>query len=116
MILIKKTSRVLESLNEASKSFAELKGFANSISNQHILINTITINEAKDSSEIKNILTTHDSIYKVLTESGYKGESTEEVVDSEILDKAHTTGNYTEFVKLVTKLEIEMLKKYLELL
>ena len=34
----------------------------------------------------------------------------------EALDKAHTTGNYTDFVKLVTKLEIEMLKKYLELL
>ena len=34
----------------------------------------------------------------------------------EVLDKAHTTGNYTDFVKLVTKLEIEMLKKYLELL
>lgn len=34
----------------------------------------------------------------------------------EALDKAHTTGNYTDFVKLVTKLEIEMLKKYLNLL
>lgn len=34
----------------------------------------------------------------------------------EALDKAHTTGNYTDFVKLITKLEIEMLKKYLELL
>ena len=34
----------------------------------------------------------------------------------ESLDKAHTTGNYTDFVKLVTKLEVEMLKKYLELL
>lgn len=34
----------------------------------------------------------------------------------EALDKAHTTYDYTDFVKLVTKLEIEMLKKYLELL
>ena len=34
----------------------------------------------------------------------------------EALDKAHTTGNYTDFIKLITKLEIEMLKKYLELL
>jgi len=32
------------------------------------------------------------------------------------LDKAHTSGNYTDFVKLITKLEIEMLKKYLKLL
>jgi len=34
----------------------------------------------------------------------------------EVLDKAHTTGDYTDFIKLVTKLEIEMLKKYLKLL
>jgi len=34
----------------------------------------------------------------------------------EALDKAHTTGNYTDFVKLVVELEIEMLNKYLKLL
>ena len=76
-----KTPKILESLNEASRSLAELKGFANSISNQHILINAITINEAKDSSAIENIVTTHDSIYKVLTESGFKEEAAKEVVD-----------------------------------
>lgn len=32
------------------------------------------------------------------------------------LDKAHTTGDYTDFVKLVTNLEIEMINKYLNLL
>ncbi len=76
-----KTPRILDALNEASRSLAELKGFANSIPNQHILINAITINEAKDSSAIENIVTTHDSIYKVLTESGFKEEAAKEVVD-----------------------------------
>lgn len=76
-----KTPKILEALNEASRSLAELKGFANSIPNQHILINAITINEAKDSSEIENIVTTHDDIYKVLTGSGFKDESAKEVVD-----------------------------------
>ena len=76
-----KTPKILEALNEASRSLAELKGFANSIPNQHILINAITINEAKDSSAIENIVTTHDSIYKVLTESGFKDEAAKEVVD-----------------------------------
>mgnify|MGYP001050460464 FL=1 len=37
-----KTPKILEALNEASRSLAELKGFTNSIPNQHILINTIT--------------------------------------------------------------------------
>lgn len=34
----------------------------------------------------------------------------------EALDKAHTTDDYTDFVKLITKLEIEILKKYLKLI
>ena len=38
----------------------------------HILINAVTIN---DSSAIETIVTTHDDIYKVLTESGYKEEN-----------------------------------------
>lgn len=76
-----KTPKILEALNEASRSLAELKGFANSIPNQHILINAITINEAKDSSAIENIVTTHDSIYKVLTQSGFKEAAAKEVVD-----------------------------------
>ena len=76
-----KTPRILEALNEASRSLAELKGFANSIPNQHILINAITINESKDSCEIENIVTTHDSIYKFLTKSGFKDARAKEVID-----------------------------------
>ena len=76
-----KTPEIFETLNEASRLLAELKWFTNSIPNQHILINAITINEAKDSSEIENIVTTHDSIYKVLVESGYKVKLAKEVVD-----------------------------------
>lgn len=76
-----KTPKILEALNESTRSLAELKGLASSIPNQHILINAITINEAKDSSAIENIVTTHDSIYKVLTESGFKEEAAKEVVD-----------------------------------
>lgn len=34
----------------------------------------------------------------------------------EALDKAHTKGDYTDFIKLITKLEIEILNKYLSLL
>lgn len=60
---------------------AELNGFASSILNQHVLINVITINEAKDSSAIENIVTTHDGIYKVLTGSGFEDDAAKEVVD-----------------------------------
>jgi len=43
---------------------AELKGIAASIPNQGILINTLGLQEAKDSSEIENIVTTHDELFK----------------------------------------------------
>ena len=76
-----KTKKILEQLTISSRALAELKGYANTIPNMHILINAVTINEAKDSSAIENIVTTHDDIYKVLTESGYKEQNAKEVVD-----------------------------------
>lgn len=76
-----KTKKVLEQLTVSSRVLAELKGYSNTIPNMHILINAVTIKEAKDSSAIENIVTTHDDIYKVLTESGYKEENAKEVVD-----------------------------------
>lgn len=75
------TEKILQQLTLSSRALAELKGYANTIPNMHILINAVTINEAKDSSAIENIVTTHDDIYKVLTESGYKSENAKEVVD-----------------------------------
>lgn len=58
------TIKVLKSLPAAHASLAELKGIASTIPNQHILINTLGLQEAKDSSAIENIITTHDDLYK----------------------------------------------------
>ncbi|MGB7196086.1 MAG: Fic family protein [Collimonas pratensis] len=55
---------ILKKLAIASRRLAELKGFAGSIPNQGILINTLGMQEAKDSSEIENIVTTHDELFK----------------------------------------------------
>ena len=58
------TKKVLKKLNEAHRALAELKGVAQSIPRQEILINTLVLQEAKDSSAVENIVTTHDEIYK----------------------------------------------------
>ncbi len=58
------TKKVLKALPSAHFALAELKGIASSIPNQNILINTLGLQEAKDSSEIENIITTHDDLYK----------------------------------------------------
>ena len=58
------TKKVLKSLPSAHAALAELKGLASTIPNQNILINTLGIQEAKDSSAIENIITTYDDLYK----------------------------------------------------
>lgn len=58
------TLKILKLLPEAHRALAELKGVAQSIPRQDILINTLAIQEAKDSSAVENIVTTHDEIYK----------------------------------------------------
>jgi len=58
------TKRVLKALPSAHAALAELKGMASTIPNQHILINTLGLQEAKDSSAIENIITTHDDLFK----------------------------------------------------
>ena len=58
------TPVILKKLAATSRKLAELKGIAASIPNQGILINTLGLQEAKDSSEIENIVTTHDALFK----------------------------------------------------
>jgi Fic family protein len=58
------TPMLLKKLALASRKLAELKGVAASIPNQAILINTLGMQEAKDSSAIENIVTTHDELFK----------------------------------------------------
>ncbi|MBI4913850.1 MAG: Fic family protein [Acidobacteria bacterium] len=58
------TAPILKKLASASRQLAELKGVAASIPNQGILIDTLGLQEAKDSSEIENIITTHDELFQ----------------------------------------------------
>lgn len=58
------TKPVLKRVAAAHRRLAELKGVARTIPNEQILINTLTLQEAKDSSAIENIITTHDELFK----------------------------------------------------
>ncbi|MFV0389563.1 MAG: Fic family protein [Pyrinomonadaceae bacterium] len=64
------TKNVLKKLVAAHSALAELKGVVRSIPNESILINTLGLQEAKDSSAIENIITTHDDLYKSELELG----------------------------------------------
>lgn len=55
---------VLRATARAHRFLAELKGTAATIPNQGILIDTLGLQEAKDSSEIEAIITTHDDLFR----------------------------------------------------
>jgi len=74
------TKKVLKKLASAHRALAELKGIVSSIPNSTILINTLGLQEAKDSSAIENIITTHDDIFKAgLNLDGFKSLNAKEV-------------------------------------
>lgn len=75
------TKSVLKQLAATHRALAELKGFADMIPNKNILINAITINEAKDSSAIENIITTHDELFKAMSGENYEHTPAKEVVN-----------------------------------
>ena len=58
------TKAVLKQAAQAYRRLAELKGAVQSIPNTAILINTLSLQEAKDSSAVESIITTHDELYK----------------------------------------------------
>ncbi len=58
------TVAVLKQLNKANRKLAELKGVAQTIPNERILISSLTLQEAKDSSAVENIVTTQDDLYR----------------------------------------------------
>ncbi len=55
---------ILKKTASAGRLLAELKGVSASIPNQSILINTLALQEAKDSSEIESIVTTQDELFR----------------------------------------------------
>lgn len=73
------TKAVLKQLARANRALAELKGYADTIPNKHILINAVMINEAKDSSAIENIVTTHDDLYKAMSDASGASPAAKEV-------------------------------------
>ena len=76
------TMEILRQTNKATAALAELKGMAQTIPNQAMLINAIVLQEAKDSSEIENIITTQDELYKALAMNKAKiSAQTKEVVN-----------------------------------
>lgn len=59
---------ILRQEAKARAALGELKGLAKIIPNQAILINAVVLQEAQDSSEIENIITTRDELYRAMSQ------------------------------------------------
>lgn len=85
------TMKVFKALNRATRNLAEVKGRAPIIPNQGILIDTLALQEAKESSEIENIVTTNDELFRggFEKDSGLSGAAKEVSVYREALYLGH---------------------------
>ena len=68
------TKPVLKQAISANKALAELKGAGELVPNQAVLIQSIGLQEAKLSSEIENIVTTNDELYRAFANQGGKAD------------------------------------------
>ena len=69
----------MRQLARAHRYLALLEGKSATIPNENILINTLSLQEAKESSAIENIVTTHDALYRAQLEDSVVDKATKEV-------------------------------------
>lgn len=75
------TPEIFRATIRANKLLAELKGFCQTLPNPELLLNTIVLQESKESSAIENIVTTQDELYKAtLMGDKVKNQAAKEVL------------------------------------
>lgn len=107
------TRNVLKQVTASSRALADLRGLARMIPNQGILINGLVLQEARISSEIENIVTTSDELYRAAADvDGGADPSTKEVLRyrealwhgfQEIKHRPLTTNLFIEIVRIIKK-------------
>lgn len=108
LIGFEESKTVLRKLASAHRYLAELKGVSATIPNQSILINTLALQEAKDSSAIENIITTHDALYKEQLHSGL-------LIDSAAKEVSKYADALVQGFKLVSKNRILTVNHIIEI-
>ncbi len=74
------TPAVLKKALTAARELAQLKGAGSLIPNQAMLVNTVVLQEARASSEIENVITTNDALFKAFTAAATPDPATKEVL------------------------------------
>jgi len=107
------TRRVLKRLPAAHRALAELKGIGSTIPNQTILLNTLGLQEAKESSAIENIITTHDELFTAeLKLAGWQSAAAKEVQN--YAEALKTGFNLIQQTEMITANHILKIQSVLE--
>ncbi len=102
------TMAILKADAKAASALGELKGIAKTIPNQKMLVNAIVLQEAKDSSEIENIITTQDELYKAISTSQTQSPAIKEVVNyRKAIFKGYDIIKENGFIRLSDVLELQ---------
>ncbi|MCR3985882.1 hypothetical protein NUK49_20480 [Aeromonas caviae] len=110
------TKAVLKQAIAANRVLANLRGLAAKIPNQGLLINSIILQEARLSSEIENIVTTNDELYRAAANrDGKTDPHTKEVLRyrealyhgfHSLKDRPLNTNLFIELVRLIKQVDI----------
>jgi Fic family protein len=100
---------ILKQVIKSTRALGELKGAGKNIPNQAVLINAIALQEAKESSEIESIFTTHDELFKAFDQEKATDPHTKEVLRyQEALWHGHNALKAKPF--LTTNLFVELVR------
>ncbi|MDH0493772.1 Fic family protein [Comamonas aquatica] len=107
---------VLKQAIAANRTLANLRGLAAQIPNQGVLINSIVLQEARLSSEIENIVTTNDELYRADADpEGKTDPHTKEVLRyrqalnfgfRELATRPLTTNLFIDIVRIIKEVEL----------
>jgi prophage maintenance system killer protein len=112
------TAAVLKKAIAASRALAELKGMAERMPNQAMLIDSLVLQEARASSEIENILTTNDELFKAASDESLPASAeAKEVLRyrqalnhgfREIKERSLATGLFIEIAQLIKQTDFSV--------
>lgn len=106
------TNKVLKACNSAHQALGELKGIVNTMPNQVILLGTLPLQEAKDSSEIENIITTQDDMYS----SNYQTQQFTSISAKEVHQYAHAINYGFQKIKKHQLITLSTIKEIQQIL
>lgn len=71
---------ILSNLVRASRHLGELKGLCMTLPDPNLLINTVVLQESRDSSAIENIVTTQDELFQAVADEATMNNAAKEVL------------------------------------